>query len=90
MKPVVVVAIILAAVAFIGAVVWTTLQACQVTCEVCLVFEGQEVCRQGRGPSQAEALASAQQSSCGGNTSGMAESIACLSRAPDRASCSAP
>jgi hypothetical protein len=90
MKPAVVVAILLAIAAFMGAVVWTTLQAVEVECEVCLEFDGAEVCRRGRGPTEEEARAAAQQSTCGGNTSGMAESIACLSRSPNRVSCSTP
>ncbi|MEX1258115.1 MAG: hypothetical protein WEG36_10910 [Gemmatimonadota bacterium] len=90
MKPIVVVLILAAAAAFMGVVVWSTLQAVEVECEVCLEFEGREVCRQGRGATQEEALAAAQQSTCGGNTSGMAESIACLSRSPNRSSCPAP
>ena len=74
---------------FMGAVVWSTLQGAEVECEVCLVFNGEETCRQGRGPSEAEALAAAHQSACGGNTSGMAESIACMNRLPERSTCPA-
>lgn len=87
MKPTLVLSILLVIVAFMGVVVWSTLQASEVECEVCLVFEGTEVCRMGRGPTEAEALAAAQQSTCGGNAVGMAESIACLARTPNRASC---
>lgn len=85
------VALILAGVAlFGGGVIWMSLQASEVECQVCLTFGGEEVCRLGRGPSEAEALAAAQQSTCGGNTSGMAESIACMNRPPERSSCGAP
>jgi len=90
MKPVVVVLILAAVAVFMGGVVWSTLQAVEVECEVCLEFNGQEVCRQGRGATEEEALAAAQQSTCGGNTSGMAESIACLAKSPNRSSCSTP
>lgn len=89
MKPAVIVSVVLLVVAFMGAVVWSTLQAGEVECEVCLTFEGAEVCRLGRGPSEEEALVAAQQSVCGGNASGMAESIACLNRIPERATCAA-
>jgi len=87
MKPSTVVLIIAAVALFMGAVIWSTLQAAEVECEVCLVFDGREVCRLGRGPSPAEALAAAHQSACGGNVSGMAESIACLNQVPARSSC---
>ena len=87
MKPFAVVLILIGLAAFMGGVVWMTLRSAEVECEVCLVFDGREVCRLGRGPTEEEALAAAQQSTCGGNVSGMAESIACLNRAPERASC---
>jgi hypothetical protein len=74
---------------FMGAIVWTTLQGAEVECEVCLVFDGEATCRLGRGPSEVEALAAAHQSACGGNTSGMAESIACMNRMPERSTCPA-
>ncbi len=89
MKASVVGTIVVAILAFIGVVVWGTLQGAEVECEVCLVFDGEEVCRLGRGESEVEALAAAHSSTCGGNTSGMAESIACMNRIPERSSCPA-
>ena len=89
MKASVVGVIVVAILAFMGAVVWGTLQGAEVECEVCLVFDGEEVCRLGRGESEVEALAAAHSSTCGGNTSGMAESIACMNRLPSRSSCPA-
>lgn len=89
MKPSVVVLIIVGVIGFGGLVVWTSLQRVEVECEVCLVFDGEETCRLGRGPTETEALAAAQQSACGGNTANMAESIACMNRPPDRATCPA-
>jgi hypothetical protein len=89
MKTTVIAVLVLAFAAFMGAVVWFAMEGAEVECEVCLVFGGEEVCRSGRAASTEEALAAAQQSACGGNVSGMAESIACLGRIPDRQSCSA-
>lgn len=89
MKPAIMVVILLGILGFMGVVVMSTLQRSEVECEVCLVFDGEEVCRLGRGPTQAEALAAAQQSVCGGNTNGMAESIACAGRQPEQATCGA-
>jgi hypothetical protein len=88
MKPSFVVAILLAIAAFGGLVVAMTLQGSEVECEICLTFPTSgEVCRQGRGPTEEEARLAAQQSVCGGNAMGMAESIACLSRTAERSSC---
>jgi len=81
--------IVVGMIGFMGAVVWSTVQGAEVECEVCLDFGGQDVCRLGRGPTEVEALAAAHQSACGGNTSGMAESIACMNRAPERSTCPA-
>lgn len=89
MKPSVIVLLLIGILGFMGAVVWSTLQGAEVECEVCLVFDGEEVCRLGRGPTESEALAAAHQSACGGNTSGMAESIACMNRLPERSTCPA-
>ena len=89
MKTSVIGLIVVGGLTFMGAVVWTTLQGAEVECEVCLVFDGEDICRLGRGPSEAEALAAAHQSACGGNTSGMAESIACMNRVPERSTCAA-
>ena len=89
MKPSAILLTVLGLAGFMGAVVWTTMQGAEVECEVCLVFDGQETCRLGRGPTEVEAQAAAQQSACGGNTAGMAEAISCLNRVPDRATCPA-
>jgi len=89
MKPSFVAAILLAIAAFSGLVVSMTLQGAEVECEVCLTFPGTgEVCREGRGATEADAYLAAQQSVCGGNALGMAESIACLNRTAERSSCS--
>ena len=87
MKTRTIVVIVLVLAAFMGVVVWSTLSAAEVECEVCLTFNGREVCRLGRGPSEAEALQAAQESACGGNAPGMAELIVCRGRVPDRAQC---
>lgn len=87
MKPSVIAMIFLGIAVFVGGVVALSMQSSQVDCEVCLVFDDGEVCRRGSGASEAEALAAAQASACGGNTSGMAEAIACMNRPPDRATC---
>ena len=58
-----------------------------VSCEVCLEFNGQMVCRKGAGTTQEEARTAAQESACGGNAMGMSESIVCRNREPDRLQC---
>jgi hypothetical protein len=89
MKPAAALGIVIAMLAFMGLVIWSTLSEVETECEVCLLFGSEEVCRFGRGPNEVEVLRAAQESACGGNTSGMAEIIRCRGDLPARASCRA-
>ncbi|TVR65939.1 MAG: hypothetical protein EA422_03050 [Gemmatimonadales bacterium] len=80
-------AITLAVVVFMGVVVVATLQRAQYDCVVCLQFSQGEICRAGSGPTREEAMQAAQESVCGGNTSGMAEIIACRNATPSSYQC---
>lgn len=82
--------IILGALLFVGYVVYGTVARAEVSCEVCLQFEGRTVCRLGAGPTEQEARVAAQESACGGNAQGMSESIACRNQTPVRVTCGAP
>lgn len=79
--------VILGMLLFMGYVVYGTISRAQVSCEVCLRFEGELVCRQGAGVTAAEARAAAQESVCGGNARGMTEVTQCRNRTPDRIQC---
>ena len=79
--------VLLAGLLFVGYVLYGTMARADVSCEVCLEFEGQLVCRKGAGPTEAEARTAAQESACGGNARGMAQSIECRNRAPTRVQC---
>lgn len=79
--------IVLAAALFVGWVLYDTTSTTQASCEVCLEFDGELVCRRGAGATEEEALRAAQESTCGGNVSGMSESIACRNAEPVRAQC---
>lgn len=89
MKPIQVISILAAMIVFMGLVVWLTTSDVETECEVCLVFGMEEVCRLGRGANEVKALQAAQESVCGGNTSGMAEIIVCRNATPVRATCQA-
>lgn len=77
----------LAIVLFVGYVFYDTTTAAQVSCEVCLQFDGETVCRKGAGRTEVEARKSAQESTCGGNAQGMSESIACQNAVPLSVQC---
>lgn len=80
-------AVIVGALLFIGYVVYGTIAPVQAQCEVCLEFQGQLVCRTGAGQTLEAAQVAAQESACGGNVSGMSESIACRNAEPVRMEC---
>lgn len=81
--------IVLAAVLlFAGYVIYGTVTRTQVSCEVCLDFEGETVCRRGAGATEEEARGAAQESACGGQARGMSEIIACRNQEPVRSQCS--
>ncbi len=80
-------AIILGVLLFVGFVMYSTVSRAEVSCEVCLEFDGELVCRKGGGATETEALQAAQESACGGNAQGMSENIACRNQTPRRAQC---
>ena len=82
--------IVAAMIVFGVAVVYISVSPVQAQCEVCLEFNGEEVCRSGAGATQDEARTAAQESVCGDNTDGMAEAIVCRNRQPDRLTCDGP
>lgn len=75
---------------FLGYVMYSSMAPATVSCEVCLVFDGEEVCRMGAGPTRAAAAAAAQESVCGGNAMGMIIAERCRARPPERMTCSPP
>lgn len=80
-------AVILAVLVFAGYVVYGTVTRTGASCEVCLEFDGETVCRRGAGASEEEALKAAQESACGGQAQGMSEIIACRAQEPVSAVC---
>ena len=50
MKRIVPMGIAAAILIFLGYVMYSSMAPADVTCEVCLVFDGEEVCRMGAGP----------------------------------------
>jgi len=72
---------------FAGVVVYGTIAPVAYSCEVCLEFDGELVCRRGAGETEEAARMAAQESACGGNAQGMSEMIACRAAVPVRQSC---
>jgi hypothetical protein len=79
---------ILLAVGFAGFLLWSTLDAQQVTCSACVTFNAQTNCATASAETEEEALRSAVNTACGTISAGMDESIRCGNRPPERPQCS--
>ncbi len=78
---------ILGILSFIAFLLWTTVSAQKVECEVCVEFGSGRNCATATAADQAEAAQSAQTTACGPLASGMNESIACGNRPPASRQC---
>lgn len=58
-----------------------------VTCEVCVTFNDETLCRTGTGKNRQAAIDSAQRACCALLSSGMTESIKCGNTEPDSVDC---
>jgi len=69
-------------------IAWSIQGVREVTCEVCITFKGETVCRTGQGRTRADAQRTAAESACAVMpTSGMAERIRCADQEPSSISC---
>ena len=79
--------IAIAAVILLGAALYfATLQASQVTCEVCVDFEGRSLCRTGSGADRDTAIYGGRMAACAVLSSGVTAGMQC-DRAPARVRC---
>ncbi|MEO8032104.1 MAG: hypothetical protein ABJC74_11980 [Gemmatimonadota bacterium] len=79
--------LIVAVLGFVGLLLYNTLSAQKVTCQVCVTYKGQRNCATASHENEKEAAQSAQTTACGILTSGMNESIACGRVEPEVRSC---
>lgn len=67
---------------FVGFLVWSTIQAQAVECQVCVRYNGMENCAIASGTSEEEASRTAQNTACGPMVRGMNDAIACDNTPP--------
>jgi hypothetical protein len=67
---------------FVGFLIWSTIQAQAVECQVCVRYNGMENCAVASGPDELEASRTAQNTACGPLVRGMNDAIACDNQAP--------
>ena len=71
----------------IAFVVYSSFQVSAVECEVCMRYEGREMCRAASAATREEARRSASDNACALLTSGMTETIRCLNGGPAKTEC---
>jgi len=74
---------ILFGLAVLGALVYSTLGLRQVSCEVCMTFNGRTQCAKASGTTREEAQRTATDTACAPISGGMTESIQCSNTPPD-------
>ena len=72
---------------FIAGTVYLSTRVAQVTCEVCITFNGTTTCRKAASDNREAAIQSAVTSACSNMAGGMTETIACQNTEPDRTAC---
>lgn len=80
--------ILIAMALLIGYVVYGSMARVEVTCQLCIEFNGRTECRRGAGADEAEAKQAAQVSACGTLANGMDEVIRCQNLRPATLQCS--
>ncbi|HYO81463.1 MAG TPA: hypothetical protein VES20_08690 [Bryobacteraceae bacterium] len=68
---------VVAAVLFIGLLVYLSIGQGQVRVEVCVSFQGRQNCRIAAGPTEEQAIRTATDNACATIASGMTESMTC-------------
>lgn len=71
----------------LGVLIYSTLQLGQVSCEVCMTYNGMDRCATAAAPSEAEATRSAKDTACAVLASGMTESLQCGNTPPKSVNC---
>ena len=72
----------------LGVLILAMMQQAEVSCEVCVTFQGRTACREALGSDRDEAIRTATDNACGLLTRGMANSIGCQNTTPDSVTCS--
>lgn len=78
---------ILFALLVLGALIYSTMDLQQYSCEVCVTYQGQTNCATASGTSAQEATRTASDVACAPISSGMTESIQCSNTPPDSVNC---
>lgn len=70
-----------------GFVIWSSFQVSDFECEVCIAFEGRDVCRTVTGKTELEGLRTGIDNACAQLASGVTDSLRCQRTTPRKAGC---
>jgi hypothetical protein len=73
---------------FLVAIILATLDQMRVTCEVCILYRGRQVCEKASAADRANATTQATNSACAQLSSGVTDGIACNNTPPVSTRCS--
>jgi len=71
----------------VAVVVYSSFQVSEIECEVCMAFEGREMCRTVSAATREQALRGAIDNACALLTSGMTNTLHCTQSEPQRNQC---
>jgi hypothetical protein len=71
----------------VGYMMYLSMSPGQISCEVCIEFNGRTECRKAIGKDQEEAQRSATSTACGLISGGVTDGIACQNTTPKKLSC---
>lgn len=72
---------------FLALLIYSSIGLDSVTCEVCVAFNGEVVCRSASATNERDAISTATGNACAFVASGRDESIACGARPPQSVAC---
>ena len=72
---------------FVAVLLFSTIRSQQVTCEVCVAFNGGQRCAKASGQDRSAATSAAQTTACGPLANGMDQTIACGRIVPASVTC---
>ena len=70
-----------------GYVIWSSFQVSEFECQVCMTFEGRDVCRTVTGQTEVEGLRTGIDNACALLASGVTDSLRCQRTPPRTAGC---
>ena len=71
----------------VGFLVWSMMKQRQVSCDLCISYEGRSACRGAAAPKRAEAIQAATITACAAISAGVTDTVACQRSAPSQLRC---